>query len=161
MNMIFKLKMERIIIPRPRNPRIIKCEPTHSYFKPHGIPLRDIKEVVDITLEELESIRLSDVEGLSQAEVGMEMKISQSTVSRHLEEAHRKIAKALILGFAIRITNPSDFCHCDTCGHTWLIQKDKKTIIKCDKCNSTKFHSHVHSESGSKIITHSTKQKSK
>jgi len=120
----------------------------HPYFKPRGIPLKNIAGVVEITLEELEAIRLSDLEGLSQEEAGKEMGISQSTVSRHLEEAHRKIAKALVLGFAIRITNPVDFFHCDQCGHTWKFE-DPTTVQQCESCKSTDIHIHVHSDTGS------------
>jgi len=147
----FKFKNGVDIIPRPRNPRIIRCDPIHSYFKPRGIPLKDIPGKVDITLEELETIRLSDLEGLSQKEVGERMKISQSTVSRHLEEVHRKIAKALVLGFAIRIANPVDFYHCDQCGHTWRLREDMTAIQQCKNCESTEFHIHVHSNSGYQI----------
>ncbi|MFX0183291.1 MAG: DUF134 domain-containing protein [Candidatus Hodarchaeota archaeon] len=139
--------MELKIIPRGRNPRIIRCDPKHLYFKPRGIPLKDILGEVAITLEELEAIRLTDMEGLSQKEAGEKMGISQSTVSRHLDEAHHKVAKALVLGFAIRISNPADFFHCDSCGHTWRLPDDTTIVQQCDKCNSTDFHAHIHSES--------------
>ncbi len=140
-------------MPRPRNPRPIRCDPTHTYFKPRGIPLKDIPGKVDITLEEIETIRLSDLEGLSQTEVGEKMNISQSTVSRHLEEVHRKIAKALVLGFAIRITNPVDFFHCVQCGHTWRVVEDINTVQQCENCESSEFHTHVHSDIGYQIQT--------
>ncbi|MFX0209760.1 MAG: DUF134 domain-containing protein [Candidatus Hodarchaeota archaeon] len=145
--------MEWKNIPRPRNPRTIRCDPTHPYFKPRGIPLKDIAGEVDITLEELETIRLSDLEGLSQKEVGEKMNISQSTVSRHLEEVHRKIAKALVLGFAIRIANPVDFLHCDHCGHTWRFHEEKELSQVCENCKSSDFHTHIHTNSGYHIKT--------
>ncbi|WP_455139267.1 DUF134 domain-containing protein [Candidatus Hodarchaeum mangrovi] len=126
----------------------MKCDPEHPYFKPRGIPLKDIAGVVSITLEELEAIRLSDMEGLSQEEAGKEMGISQSSVSRHLEEAHRKIAKALVLGFAIRIANQVDFFHCDKCGHTWKFE-ESSSVQDCERCKSTDIHIHIHSDSGS------------
>ncbi len=138
--------MEWKIIPRPRNPRIIKCDPIHQYFKPRGIPLTDIKGEVDLTLEELETLRLSDMEGLQQKEVGEKMNISQSSVSRHLEDAHKKIAKALVLGYAIRINNPVDFYHCDECGHTWRFPEDQKVFKHCERCESTEFHAHIHTD---------------
>ena len=131
-------------IPRPRNPRKIRCDPTYPYFKPRGIPLKDLAGEVAITLEELETIRLSDFEGLPQKEVGEKMNISQSSVSRHLEEAHRKIAKALVLGLAIQIKNPIDFYHCDECGHTWRIEEGINSIDSCENCNSSDFHTHIH-----------------
>ena len=72
------------------------------------------------------------------------MNISQSTVSRHLEEAHKKLTRALVLGFAIRITNPVDIYHCDACGHTWRIVEEENEYIQCEKCNSPKIHTHLH-----------------
>ncbi|MFX0126000.1 MAG: DUF134 domain-containing protein [Candidatus Hodarchaeota archaeon] len=137
--------MEWIIIPRGRNPRTIRCDPAHTYFKPRGIPLSEIDGEVAVTLEELEAIRLTDLEGLSQQEAGRKMNISQSTISRHLEEAHQKIAKALVFGFAIRISNPADFFHCDQCGHTWSFPEDLSTVKQCEKCGSKEFHLHSHS----------------
>ena len=131
-------------MPRPRSSRKIRCDPTYTYFKPRGIPLQDITGEVEITLEELEAIRLYDLEGEPQTVVGEQMGISQSSVSRHLDKAHKKLAKALVLGFAIKISNPVDFYHCENleCGHTWRNETDR-----CEKCNSTKFHAHIHSDS--------------
>ncbi len=40
-------KMELKIIPRPKNPRTIRCDPKQTYFKPRGIPLQDIAGEVD------------------------------------------------------------------------------------------------------------------
>lgn len=137
--------MEWIIIPRGKNPRTIRCDPTHTYFKPRGIPLSEIADEVVVTLEELEAIRLTDLESLSQQEAGKKMNISQSTISRHLEEARQKIAKALLLGLAIRIANPADFFHCIQCGHTWSIPEDIRTVKQCEKCESADFHLHNHS----------------
>ena len=129
-------------MPRPRSSRKIRCDPTHLFFKPRGIPLQDITGEVEITLEELEAMRLYDLEGEPQTIVGEKMGISQSSVSRHLEKAHKKVAKALVLGFAIKISNPVDFFHCDECGHTWRKESDQ-----CESCHSTNFHAHIHSNS--------------
>ena len=70
------------------------------------------------------------------------MNVSQSTISRHLEDVYKKVAKALVLGFAIRIANPTDFFHCDECGHTWKTPENKTQVKNCEKCNSTKIHIH-------------------
>ena len=131
-----------MIIPRDRNPRTIRCDPKYTYFKPRGVPLTEIKDEVAITLEELEAIRLTDLESLSQHEAGEKMNISQPTISRHLEAAHHKIAKALLLGLAIRIANPTLFFHCDQCGQTWPFSEDIGTVRRCKRCGSTKFHIH-------------------
>ena len=60
-------------------------------------------EEVDLTLDELETLRLCDLENLEQEEAAKRMKISQSTLSRILVSVRKKIAEALIKGKAIKI----------------------------------------------------------
>jgi predicted DNA-binding protein (UPF0251 family) len=76
--------------------------PGAVYYKPRGIPLRILEEVV-LGLDEMEALRLADLEGLPQEEVGNRMKVSRSTAGRVLESAHRKVADALVHGKALRI----------------------------------------------------------
>ena len=87
---------------RPRIPRIIDFEPGTTYFKPAGIPLRTLEEVV-LTFEEAESLRLKDVEGLGQTEAAKKMEISQPTFFRILSTARKKVAEAIIKGKAIKL----------------------------------------------------------
>ena len=89
-------------MPRPRKCRFIKLPSNARYFKPRGIPLVELQEVV-LTQEELEALRLKEVERLSHQECAKKMKISRTTFHRDLESAHRKIADALINKKAIRI----------------------------------------------------------
>lgn len=58
---------------------------------------------VELTTEELEAVRLKNVEGLEQTEASLRMKTSQSTFQRILTSAYKKIAEALIEGKAIKI----------------------------------------------------------
>ncbi|MFX0210288.1 MAG: DUF134 domain-containing protein [Candidatus Hodarchaeota archaeon] len=136
--------MELITIPRGRNPRRVQCEPSQYYFKPRGVPLVDIPEEIEITIEELEAMRLTDLEKMKQKEAAKKMKISQSTISRHLESAHHKIAKALLHGLAIKIANPTDYYHCEECGHIQSVLDEESKVIQCEQCQSTKIHLHVH-----------------
>ncbi|PIQ98493.1 MAG: hypothetical protein COV64_01000, partial [Candidatus Nealsonbacteria bacterium CG11_big_fil_rev_8_21_14_0_20_39_9] len=53
--------------------------------------------------DELEALRLCDLENLEQTEAAKKMKVSQSTLQRILTSAHKKIAEALIEGKAIKI----------------------------------------------------------
>lgn len=108
---------------------------------------------MDITFEELEAIRLTDLEGITQKDAAVKMNISQSTISRHLESIRKKIAKALILGYAIRIANPSDFIHCEECGYILPIIEDNDIIEQCDECTSPKIHFHIHTENEHRIET--------
>jgi predicted DNA-binding protein (UPF0251 family) len=89
-------------MPRPCCLRYIDVRPCAVYFKPAGIPMRLLEEVV-LTLDELESLRLADLEGCYQEQAAKKMKISRPTFSRVVEQARRKVADALIHGKALRL----------------------------------------------------------
>lgn len=89
-------------MPRPRLCRRIKFNPGVRYFKPQGIPLRDLEEI-NLTLEELEALRLKNIQDLDQVEAAKKMKTSQSTFQRILSSAYKKMVRALIEGKAIKI----------------------------------------------------------
>jgi len=80
----------------------VRFNPDVIYFKPQGIPLRMLEEVV-LRADELEALKLYDVDGLEQTKAAEKMKISQPTFARILDSAYKKIADALIKGKAIRI----------------------------------------------------------
>ena len=89
-------------MPRPPLRRRVEGRPNSTYFKPAGIPLRELEESL-LGLGEFEAIRLVDMQGLSQHEAGEKMNISQSTLSRTLDSARKKLADAVVNGKAIRI----------------------------------------------------------
>ncbi len=87
---------------RPLKPRCLGCTPAAGYFKPVGIPLRELDEVA-LALDELEAVRGVDLEGLQQTEVAARMGLSRQTVGNLLGRARRKIADALLNGKALRV----------------------------------------------------------
>ena len=87
---------------RPIKPRKVVFDPNVTYFKPRAVPLSMLEEV-DLSLDELETLRLCDLKNLEQTEAARKMKISQSTLQRILTSAHQKVAQALIEGKAIKI----------------------------------------------------------
>lgn len=87
---------------RPRLCRRIRFNPNVTYFKPQGVPMRFL-EVVDLTAEEVEALRLRNIKDLDQEEAAKKMNTSQSTFQRILTSAYKKIAEALIEGKAIKI----------------------------------------------------------
>src|SRR4030043_1276570 len=87
---------------RPFKCRRVAFMPDITYFKPAGIPLRDLEEVC-MTVEEAEAIRLKDLEELEQEQGAEKMNISRPTFQRVLASAREKIADALLHGKAIRI----------------------------------------------------------
>jgi predicted DNA-binding protein (UPF0251 family) len=87
---------------RPLKKRHIEFCPNVTYYKPRGIPLSELEEVI-LTADELESLRLKNIENLDQTDCAEKMLISQSTFQRTLCSAYKKISSALIEGKAIRI----------------------------------------------------------
>ena len=87
---------------RRRAQRWVTDIPDVEFFKPAGIPLREL-QVMEISIEELEAIRLTDLEGLTQEEAAAKMGISRRTFWNDLNEARKKIALALVNGNAIHI----------------------------------------------------------
>ena len=149
---------------RPRRIRRIFFQPNVTYFKPAGIPMRTLKETI-LSFDELEAIRLIDYEGMEQGKAGKKMKISQSTLSRLLRTARKKLADAIVNGQSIKIqggdfemtiprgrgrglggrgrmggplaAGPGGFCVCPKCGYR------EPQIIgqpcmnkKCPKCKT-------------------------
>ncbi len=89
-------------MPRPCRCRRIRCKPDTNYFKPRGIPL-DALEEINLTLDELEAIRLADLEELYQEDAAKKMNISRQTFGNIINAAHRKIADALLNAKALKI----------------------------------------------------------
>lgn len=87
---------------RPKRCRKVRFNPKITYFKPRGVPLRELEEVV-LHIEEFEAVRLKDLEGLEQGECAKKMNISQPTFHRLLLSARKKISDAIINGKSINI----------------------------------------------------------
>ncbi|HMN47991.1 MAG TPA: DUF134 domain-containing protein [Ignavibacteriaceae bacterium] len=90
-------------MPRPEKFRRIRCSPASYYFKPTGVPMGDLDEV-PLAHDELEAIRLADLNELFQEDAALKMNISRATFGRIVMRAHKKIADAIINGKAIRIS---------------------------------------------------------
>lgn len=101
---------------RPRKCRRVNFEYSERQFKPYeyekeipedaGPAPEDAgfaPEDVRLAIDELEAMRLSFLEGLSQSEAAARMEIHQSTFQRALKKALEKITEALVNGKAIRI----------------------------------------------------------
>ena len=89
-------------MPRPRLFRRVGFQPSVTYFKPAGVPLAGLADIV-LTVDEFEAIRLKDYEGMEQSEAAKKMNISQPTFHRLVLSARKKVSEALVNGKAIRI----------------------------------------------------------
>ncbi len=131
-------------MPRPFKCRRIFFEPNFKFFKPAGIPLSMLEEV-NLTLDEIEAVRLADLEGLYQEESAEKMGISRQTFGNILNSAHKKIADALINGKAIKIEGGvikimgRDFV-CYECKNEWSVPYGVPRPSECPKCGSPNIH---------------------
>ena len=130
-------------MPRPHKCRRVEFLPDVTYFKPAGIPLGVLDEVL-LSLEEAEAIRLKDLEGLEQEEGAKRMNVSRSTFQRVLASARQKIADALLHGKAVRIKggNFEMARHRYRClnGHEWDVSSGLVPGVTpklCPTCNTS------------------------
>ncbi len=110
-------------MPRPVKWRRVEFLPGFRYFIPSGVPKNMLEENI-IKVEELEAIRLKDLEGLEQEQCAERMGISRQTFQRIYNVARQTIADSLINGKAIRVEGGNftrNICpvSCHNCNHTW------------------------------------------
>lgn len=89
-------------MPRPRHCRRVGHLPHVNFYKPRGIPLSVLQQV-NLNVDELEAVRLADLQDLYQEQAAEKMNVSRQTFGRILESAHKKIADALVNGKALSI----------------------------------------------------------
>ncbi|MEZ4358022.1 MAG: DUF134 domain-containing protein [Eubacteriales bacterium] len=130
---------------RPVKWRRIENVPLFSHFVPSEKGVCDLPKNI-LKLEELEAIRLKDLEGLEQEECAQRMEVSRPTFQRILISAREKIADSLIKGKAIHIEGGNftrNICavKCLNCGNVWTesyenLEKIKNGAYSCPECNS-------------------------
>lgn len=94
--------LETAAMARPIKCREISQEPEVSYFKPRAVPLGELEQV-SLGLDEVEALRLADVELLYQEEAAAMMRVSRATFGAILKRARHKVADAIVNGKAIEI----------------------------------------------------------
>ena len=130
---------------RPRNCRKVGCLPGSGYFKPRGIPLSMLKEVI-LTVDEFEAIRLADLESLYHDQAAQKMSVSRQTFGRIIGSAHKKVAQALVEGTALKIeggdfeVNAMRKFKCLDCKHTWELAYGTGRPAGCPACQSVNIH---------------------
>lgn len=130
-------------MPRPPKCRRVEQLPGFTYFKPSGIPISELPEII-LSVEELEAIRLRDMMGMEHESCAEKMSVSRPTFHRILAAARQKVAYALVNGAALRITG-GNFrlakyqLECRSCGHRW-----EGTICcrhtTCPSCSGREWH---------------------
>jgi predicted DNA-binding protein (UPF0251 family) len=131
-------------MPRPHCPRRVHAMPPQTYFKPRGVPVAQLEEV-QLTVDELESLRLADLEGLYHEAAAARMNVSRPTFGRIVESARRKVAEALVRGHALRIEGGvvempglRSFS-CPACRHSWQEPFGTGRPEACPACGGADF----------------------
>ena len=127
---------------RPTKLRKIECKPSQSRFVP-AVDIPEGIEHIDLKIEELEAMRLKDVENLNQEECAVRMKVSRQTFQLIIDEARRKVAIALSEGKAINISGGNytlNICayKCADCSYVFETAYESKEI-QCPKCASNRI----------------------
>jgi uncharacterized protein len=132
---------------RPTKWRKIEHIPAIPYFIPSETDVTELPENI-LKLEEVEAIRLKDLEGLEQSECAEKMEVSRPTFQRILLSAREKLADSLINGKTIHIEGGNftrNICpiRCFDCGKEWKESYENLEIIKngkyvCPDCGSVK-----------------------
>ena len=125
-------------MPRPKKCRRV-CEiPQTLRFSPEN-PLEDA-EPVTLTVEEYETIRLIDREGLSQEACGEIMQVARTTVQQIYANARKKLADVLVEGLPLRIAG-GDYELCSgpdgKCAHNACCKRDVSQIYGKPKGENT------------------------
>ena len=125
------------ILPRPTKLRKISFVPEDTYFIPLGKKMCQIEQVT-LKLEELEAMRLKDIENLSQEECAERMHISRQTFQLIIDEARKKVVEALTTGKAIDIQGGNytyNICkyQCEECGKEFdeALEQEKRICPSC------------------------------
>jgi len=125
-------------------PRRVCSRPRADYFKPRGIPVRELAEVL-LTLDELEALRLADLEGLYQEAAAEKMKVSRQTFGNIVAAARHKVADALVNGKALKIeggeiTMVEKNFKCSACNHEWGLPYGSGRPVACPSCKGGDIH---------------------
>jgi len=126
-------------MPRPKNNRIVHEPPVFTEFKPIGVKAMTL-DLVKLSLDELEAIRLADFMGLSQEEAAEEMEISRPTFTRLIEEARKKMADFILNGKLLNVDGGNihfrnNIIKCQNCGQMFRTRFDEE-ISECPSCHS-------------------------
>lgn len=95
----------------PRRKKLRYCRGVDGFnlFKPSGIPLSQL-DIVELGLDELEAMRLCDLEDKQQEEAADVMGVSRGTVQRLLQSGRKKVLRAISEGEALSFADADHVC---------------------------------------------------
>ncbi len=117
---------------RPKKWRRVCDLPANDKFVPNGC--KKNSRVVEMTIDEYETIRLIDNEGLTQEEAGKFLGVARTTVQAIYTSARKKLSEMLVENLPLKISG-GDFelcsgdgwCGCETCNHRRCLKKENNS----------------------------------
>ena len=131
-------------MPRPHCPRRVDALPPQTYFKPRGVPVAQLEEI-RLSVDELEALRLADLEGLYHEDAAARMNVSRATFGRIVESARKRVAEVLVGGHALRIEGGAvemsglRSFSCPACRHLWEEPFGTGRRAGCPECGGAEF----------------------
>lgn len=106
------------------------------YFVPSEKDIAEVPENI-LKLEELETMRLKDMEGFEQSECAKKMEVSRPAFQRIFLSAREKIADSLVNGKIIHIEGGNFtwniyLVRCLDCGKVWMESYENMESIKTE-----------------------------
>lgn len=132
-------------MPRPKKWRRVASIPNVKAFGPID-DNNNNNEIVIMNVEEFESIRLMDLEGLDQSECAQKMAIARTTFQRIYKDAKTKMADAMVNGKILKIEGGNyalNQCNikCRNCGFVWNERYEEfNNQYKCPQCGYEDEH---------------------
>ncbi|NLD93110.1 MAG: DUF134 domain-containing protein [Fibrobacter sp.] len=137
---------------RPSKKRVISCSlRTHQFSAVDQSLVMD--ETIHLSLDEMEAVKLADLDGMYQEQAAVVMQISRQTFGNIIMSAHKKIADFLVNSKRLSIDGGMvtiDGCRlfCGTCNTDWVIDcYDQKKVV-CPTCNDSNIYCRKKSNNG-------------
>lgn len=111
-----------LFMPRPRKWRRVCCLPDSNLYGPLDGMSPD-SEIIVMTVDEYETIRLIDLEGLNQEECAERMQVARATVQNIYKEARKKLAESIVNGNMVKIE-----------GGDYKLYNENELNLDCEGC---------------------------
>ena len=109
-------------MPRPKKWKMVCCLPENNLYGPLNKPSVD-REFTAMTVEEYETIRLIDLDGLTQEECAERMNVARATIQKIYNDARGKLANSLVNGSSLKIE-----------GGDYKLYDESEQIYGCGRC---------------------------
>lgn len=94
-------------MPRPKIHRNICGRAAYSVFKPNKVPMAQLEQL-NLQKDELEALRLVDLNGLQQLQAAEVMGVSRQTLANILKQGRKKVVACLIEGKALTLDGAAE-----------------------------------------------------